>query len=231
MLIVFPLVLVASFWGKVKGGNFIYVICGLWADVWCFLIGIFHKNIYETPLDRDQQYIFVANHISYFDIPAVLKCIRHRHVRPLGKFETKRVPIFGFIYQNMVVMVDRSSPENRANSLKVLKSILNKGISIFIFPEGTFNETNQPLKNFYDGAFKMAIETQVPIKPILFLDTYDRLNYRSIFSLTPGKNRAVFLEEISTENFSMNDLPALKEKVYSQMEKKLVEYGAKWVRG
>ena len=229
MLIAFPFVLVASFWGKVKGGNFIYAVCRLWSDIWCMLIGVFHKNIFLTALDNSKQYVFVANHISYLDIPVILKAIRHHHIRALGKFEIKRVPIFGFIYQSTVVMVDRSSQPNRAKSVRVLKSILNKGISIFIFPEGTFNETNQPLKSFYDGAFRIAIEMQVPIKPILFLDTYERLNYKSLFSLTPGKNRAVFLEEISTEHISINDLPALKDKVYSQMERKLIEYGAKWI--
>jgi 1-acyl-sn-glycerol-3-phosphate acyltransferase len=230
MLIVFPFVLVASLWGKIKGGNFIYDICRLWTDIWFFLIGVFHKNIFLSPLDHSKQYIFVANHISYIDIPTILKCIRHQRFRALGKFETKRIPIFGFIYGSSVVMVDRSSPTNRANSVRILKSVLKKGISIFIFPEGTFNETHNPLKDFYDGAFRIAIETQTPIKPVLFLDTYNRMNYKAILSLTPGRSRAVFLEEISTENFSLDDLPVLKNKVYAQMEKTLVEYNAAWIR-
>ena len=114
--------------------------------------------------------------------------------------------------------------------LRILKSVLQKGASIFIFPEGTFNETNQALKNFYDGAFRIAIETQTPIKPILFLDTYDRLNHKSIFSLTPVKNRTIFLDEIITEGLSLNDLPMLKNKVYSNMETMLSEYNATWIK-
>jgi len=229
MLVVFPLVVVASFFGKIKGGNFIYALCRVWTDIWLFFIGVFHKNIFLSFLDTDKQYIFIANHISYLDIPVILKCIRHQRIRALGKFETKNIPVFGFIYRSSVVMVDRSSASNRANSVRILKSVLKKGISIFIFPEGTFNETNQPLKDFYDGAFRIAIETQTPIKPILFLDTYDRLNYKSIFSLTPGKSRAIFLDEISTENLSLNDLPNLKEKIYHLMEEKLIEYKATWI--
>jgi 1-acyl-sn-glycerol-3-phosphate acyltransferase len=228
MLIVSPFVFIASFFGKIKGGNFIYNICRLWADAWYLLIGVVHKNIFLTSLDSRKQYIFVANHISYLDIPSILKSIRHQNIRALGKFETKNIPVFGFIYRSSVVMVDRSSASNRANSVRVLKSVLKKGISIFIFPEGTFNETNNALKNFYDGAFRIAIETQTPIKPILFLDTYDRLNYKSIFSLTPGKNRAVFMDEISTENLSLKDLPDLKDKVYRLMETFLIEYNATW---
>ncbi|MEJ7671377.1 MAG: 1-acyl-sn-glycerol-3-phosphate acyltransferase [Chitinophagaceae bacterium] len=94
--------------------------------------------------------------------------------------------------------VDRNNAENRTRSVLTLKSIIKKQISVFICPEGTFNVTHKPLKEFYNGAFKIAIETQTPIKPILFLDTYDRLNYTSIFSLSPGRSRAVFLEETST---------------------------------
>ncbi len=230
MLIVFPLAFIASFWGKIKGGNFIYNISRLWADVWMFGIAVRHQNIFLSPLDNNKQYIFVANHISYLDIPSILKTIRHQHFRALGKFEMKRIPIFGFIYRNGAVMVDRSSPQNRARSVVILKSVLQKGISIFIYPEGTFNETHRPLKDFYDGAFRIAIETQTPIRPILFLDTYDRLNYKTIFSLTPGKNRAVFLDEIITQGLKLDDLAMLKKKVYGYMENKLKEYQASWIK-
>jgi 1-acyl-sn-glycerol-3-phosphate acyltransferase len=228
MFMVLPFVFIASFFGKIKGGNFIYAVCRLWADLWFLLIGVFHKNIFLEPLNNSRQYIFIANHISYLDIPSILKTLRYQHIRALGKFETKNIPVFGFIYSSSVVMVDRSHAGDRANSVRILKSVLKKGISIFIFPEGTFNETSNALKGFYDGAFRIAIETQTPIKPVLFLDTYERLHYKSLFSLTPGKNRAVFMDEISTENLSLQDLPALKDKVFKQMETKLLEYNVRW---
>ena len=84
-----------------------------------------------------------------------------------------KYPVFGIIYRMAAIVVDRSSPERRAQSVRALKAAIYKHISIFIFPEGTFNETREPLKDFYDGAFRIAIETQTPIKPILFLDTYE----------------------------------------------------------
>jgi 1-acyl-sn-glycerol-3-phosphate acyltransferase len=105
-----------------------------------------------------------------------------------------------------------------------------KGISIVVFPEGTFNRTSNPLKHFYDGAFRVAIEAQMPIKPILFLDAYDRLNYRSIFSLNPGRDRVVYLEEVPVEGLTQEDVPALKQKVYQLMDKKLREYKVSWIR-
>ena len=229
MLIVIPLVIVASFFGRIRGGNFLFKVCSVWADIWLFLIGIWHKNIYETPHDKSKHYIFVSNHISYFDGPLIVKTIR-QPIRVLGKVEMSKIPLFGLIYRNVVVTVDRSSPENRAASVRILKSILNKNISIFIFPEGTFNHGSAPLREFFDGAFRIAIETQTAIKPILFLDGYDRMHYNSILSLNPGKSRSVFLEEIPVEGLSAADMPQLKEKVYKVMSNKLREYNASWIQ-
>jgi 1-acyl-sn-glycerol-3-phosphate acyltransferase len=230
MLLIFPLVVVASFFGKVKGGNYIYILCQFWADALLPILGIFHKNIFETTHDRNKQYVFVVNHISYMDIPVILKAIRKQHFRILGKSETSKIPVFGFIYKNATVMVERGSAENRAKSVRQLKRVIKKKISVVIFPEGTFNETHQPLKEFYDGAFRIAIETQTPIKPILFLDNYDRLNYKSIFSLTPGKSRAVYLDEINVDGLTMKDVSILKGKVYKLMEEKLIAYKASWIK-
>ena len=228
MLIFFPFMLVASLFGRVKGGNMIYRLCMLWGDIWFFLIFIYHRNYYEQPLDKNKQYIFVGNHISFLDAPLIVKTIR-RPIRALGKTEVGKVPVFGFIYKYAVVRVDRSSADNRAKSVRNMKSILKKGISIVVFPEGTFNMTPNPLKGFYDGAFRVAIEAQMPIKPFVSLDSYDRMHYRSLFSLTPGKNRAVFLEEVPVAGLTQQDLPALKQKVYDLMDRKLREYKATWI--
>src|SRR5262245_47901907 len=92
MLLLFPFVLVAALFGLIKGGNMIYRICMLWADIWFFLVGIWHQNIYEQRMNTNQQYIFVANHISYLDAPIIVKAIR-RPIRALGKAEMSKVPV------------------------------------------------------------------------------------------------------------------------------------------
>jgi 1-acyl-sn-glycerol-3-phosphate acyltransferase len=228
MLLALPFVVVASFFGKVRGGNFIYRVCSVWANWWFFVVGIHHRNIYEAPHDKSKQYIFVANHISYLDAPIIVKALRQK-VRVLGKVEMSKVPVFGFIYRNTVVTVNRKSALHRAKSVRVLKSVIRKGISIFIFPEGTFNETSQPVKQLFDGAFRIAIETQTPIKPLLFLDADNRMHYSSLFTLNPGRLRTVFLKEIPVEGLTIKDVAVLKEKVSSIMEKKLREYKAGWI--
>jgi 1-acyl-sn-glycerol-3-phosphate acyltransferase len=227
MLLIFPFVLLATLFGRIKGGNIVYWLCGLWADIWFFLIGIWQKKIFETPHDKSKPYIFVSNHISYIDAAILPKAIR-QPTRPLGKVEMSKVPIFGLIYKNAIVTVDRSSATNRANSVRILKSVLSKGISVMVFPEGTFNMTTEPLKDFYDGAFRIAIETQTPIKPVLFLDAYRRMPYESLLLMTPGQSRILYAEEIPVNGYTLNDVAKLKAEVYAIMEKKLLEYNYAW---
>jgi len=228
-LLAFPLVIIFSFFGKHRGGNLIWHMAKIWADIWYFLLGIRHENIFESTYDPAGNYIFLANHISYMDIPCLFKAIRKQPFRMLGKEEIKKIPVFGFIYSRGAVMVDRGSVERRAKSVRILKSLLRHHISIGIFPEGTFNETGKPLKAFYDGAFRIAIETQTSVKPILFLDNFSLMGHHSLLSLKHGRSRAVFLEEISPDGYSLKDISRYKQKVFEIMESKLKAYGASWI--
>jgi 1-acyl-sn-glycerol-3-phosphate acyltransferase len=225
MLLIFPFVLLASLWGRIRGGNFIYHILRVWSGAWFFLVGIRPRNIYQHRPDPEKQYIFVINHISYLDAAILPEAIR-QPVRPLGKIEMSRVPVFGYIYRMCVVMVDRSNSEHRARSIRNLKSVLKKGISIMIFPEGTFNETDHPLKDFYDGAFRIALETRTPIQPVLFLDAYERMHHRHFFSLNPGPCRVLFLPLVPVEGLTLAQVKELKETVFRQMEAGLIAHGS-----
>ena len=227
MFVALVLVLLCTLLGKVRGGNAMYKVCNGWARVWCFCIGMWHKEIYEASVDRNTQYIFVANHISYMDIPAAVLSI-HQPIRILGKQEMVKYPVFGLIYRLAAISVDRTSAEGRARSVRALKAALAQHISIFIFPEGTFNETSKPLKSFYDGAFRIAIETGTPIKPLLFLDTHQRMHYRGFLELTPGITRTVYLPDVPVDNYTMAQVKELKEKVYSIMEDGLRRFQKKY---
>ncbi len=229
MLIIFPFVILVSFLDPVRSGNIIYRICMLWGDIWFPLVAIRHRNIFEAPHTKSKSYIFVSNHLSFLDAAIIVKTFR-QPLRPLGKKETAAVPVFGFIYRNAIVTVDRDSAADRMKSVKKLKAVLGKGISVLIFPEGTFNETGRPLKSFYDGAFRIAIETQTNIKPVLFLDAYNRMPYGKLFTLTPGISRSVFLPEIDVQGLATDDIDALKQKVYTIMAEKLREYNAAWIQ-
>ncbi|MCU0387569.1 MAG: 1-acyl-sn-glycerol-3-phosphate acyltransferase [Chitinophagaceae bacterium] len=225
LLVVFPFVLIATMLGQPVAGNLVVKLSRAWSDSWIFLIGVRHKNIVESPIDKNRHYVFVANHISYIDIPLIFQGIRKNSFRVLGKKEMGKIPVFGTLYKLAVVLIDRSNPQSRANSIKELQKVLDQNISIFIFPEGTFNETGQPLKSFYDGAFRLAIEMQTPVKPIVFLDAVKRMHHKSIFSITPGKSRAVHLPEIPVEGLTMNDVASLKKTTFDLMEECIKKYG------
>lgn len=228
MFLVVPFVVVASFFGKYRGGNAVMQLAHWWADLWLFFIGVHHKRIVESEPDPSRPYIFISNHSSYMDIPQLLKAIR-RPLRVLGKAEMARIPVFGIIYKAAVVPVQRNSAIGRARSMLILRNVLARNISIFIAPEGTFNMSTAPLARFYDGAFRLAIETQTPIQPLLFLDAVNRLHWRSVWALTPGRLRTVYLQPISPEGFTPYDVDAFRLHVYAIMEKKLIEYQASWI--
>jgi 1-acyl-sn-glycerol-3-phosphate acyltransferase len=224
LLIIFPVIIIAIFLGQPTGGNLAIKLCRGWSDVWLFLIGIRNKTISQENIDPKKHYVFVANHISYLDIPVIFQAVRKNHIRVLGKIEMSKIPLFGMVYKLAVVLVDRTDSKGRAKSIERLRKVLDQNISIFIFPEGTFNESGQPLKSFYDGAFRMAIETATPIKPIVYLDTVKLMYYSSPFTIKPGVSRMVILPEVPVDGLTMSDVAALKLKVYTMMYDAIVNY-------
>jgi 1-acyl-sn-glycerol-3-phosphate acyltransferase len=226
LFILLPAYFIASFLGPEKGGNWFFKICSFWSDAWFPLIGLRPKIIHEAHKAEQRPCIFVANHSSYMDIPMLVNCVREP-VRVLGKQEMASIPVFGYVYRNVVVMVNRKDAAQRAKSVAAMKKVLAQGISIFIFPEGTFNETALPLKDFYDGAFRIALETGTPIQPIIFPDTVNRLGQHSVFSLRPGICRAVYLPMVALTEFKEQDVTILKQQVYDTMSEGLLRYRSK----
>ena len=222
MLLVAPVIFICACFGRLRGGNMIQRVLRLWSGAWFFLVGIRHRNIYRFRPDPRSQYIFVLNHISYIDVAMAVDSIR-QPFRALGKMEVKNIPVFGWIYRIFVIMVDRKDPADRARSLVDMRRFLDRGVSILIFPEGTFNETGNPLKPFYDGAFRIAIETSTPIVPVVLLDPWERMHHLHFLSLTPGPSRAVFLDPVPVDGLTLQDLPVLKERVYRIMETCLLQ--------
>jgi len=202
----------------------LWQITRIWSSVWLAILGMPTRILYDYPYTKAQKgYIVVANHQSYLDTPLIFKAIPFM-VSPLAKYELSKIPLFGYLYKQMTVLVDRSSSESKAQSMKTLRSIIEQGQSIFIFPEGTFNETSEPMLPFYDGAFKIAIQTQTPILPILFPDTAKRFHYSSFWKWSPGTNRVIYLEPIPTTGLTIKDTAALKAKIRQIMGEKMLEY-------
>ena len=212
MFLFLPLMIIAALFGIYIGGNIIFFLIKLWAMLWYFFCGLRHKNEGVKPQKKDGPFIYVANHDSYLDAPVTMLSL-HGQFRALGKTEIRRIPFFGWIYRYGVILVDRADKDNRAKSVRILKHVLSKNISIIIFPEGGFNYTGEILSRFYDGAFRIAIETQTPIIPMVYIGAHERLPRDSFFKLTPGKTKTIFLEKVSVEGLTLENISELNEKV------------------
>lgn len=222
MFLILPFIALASLLGKIKGGNITFYFLRFWAHTWFPLVGIWVRKIKKDDKEKGN-FLYVVNHRSYLDACIAVK-VMPLPFRPLGKIEMKKIPFFGFIYKQSVVLVDRKSAAGRANSVREMMAMIRKGVSILIFPEGTTNESDQLLTPFHNGAFRIAIETQTPLKPVLYLDSGTRFPHGKKFSLSPGRCRVLFLPSVPVTGLTMEDLPALKQQVFNIMEEALRQY-------
>ena len=220
LVVLFPFFLLISIGNNITARRIIYRIIRRWAQVWLWVIGMPLKISGPKPPER--RYVIVANHISYMDTVVLFPGLPG-YFRALGKKEFSKIPVLGFLYKQIVIMVDRSSDHSRARSMRLMWRVLKNESDILIFPEGTFNETGKPLKEFYNGAFRLAIVTQTPLLPVIFPDTVDRWHYSAWWKIWPGRNRAIYLDPVPVTGLALEQLPVLKQQVYSLMENALLQ--------
>jgi 1-acyl-sn-glycerol-3-phosphate acyltransferase len=225
MILVFPFILITSaIFKKKKAQDIIFFFLKLWAWIFSVLCFFPVKTRGKEKLNADKACIYVCNHNSYLDAIAVVLSIPGS-IKPLGKIEMVKTPIFGMIYKRVVVLIDRKSQESRARSVEELKVDLSNGQSILIFPEGTMNRTDSALSEFYDGAFRLAIETQTDIVPMVILNARRLLPRNSPMNIRPGTLECVFTDRIDLSGHIPDKLGDLKKRVYECMENLILEKG------
>ncbi|OJU78424.1 MAG: hypothetical protein BGO09_08585 [Bacteroidetes bacterium 47-18] len=214
-LLLFPFFLIFGLTGRRKA---IWHIIRCWSIIWLGMTGMRTRVSYATPgiFQQRSGHIIVSNHQSYLDVALIFRAIPVM-CRPLAKYELARVPLFGYLYRQMAVLVDRSNAASKRKSIMDLKKIIRKGENIFIFPEGTFNETDATLIPFYDGAFKIALETGTDIIPVLFPDTADRFHYSGLWKWSPGINRVIVLDPVHVADYAPSEIRRLKKDVFNRM--------------
>lgn len=187
----------------------------------------FHYHIErEQQMEKDKSYMLVANHTSMTDIMLMLVVSKNPFVF-VGKKELAKIPVFGFFYKRTSILVDRGSSKSRFEVFKRAQHRLNQGLSICIFPEGGVPEDESILLDeFKDGAFRLAIEHQIPIVPMTFADNKKRFSFK-FFSGSPGRMRVKVHSFISTEGLTLDDKKELKDKVREVIYTQLAEYGTK----
>jgi 1-acyl-sn-glycerol-3-phosphate acyltransferase len=221
MILLLPGIIIPFFFG-LRAGRIGYFFLWLWSWIFSILTFIRYELRGREKMKKGKSYIFVSNHTSFLDIPGVTILIPGQF-RPLAKKELKKIPVFGWIAQTAAVIVDRSSPESRKKSIDRLKKILREGISILIFAEGTQNRTKELLQPFHDGAFRIAVDAQQPILPIVVIGA-GKLMPPGTIDLKPGKIRIVVGEEISTDGLTPKDVSNLKQQTFEAMHQLIVQH-------
>ena len=183
----------------------------IWANVILYGMGCPPRIKREEKMQRDNSYMLVANHTSMLDIMLMLRASKNPFVF-VGKKELVRIPVFGFFYKRVCIMVDRESTRSRTAVYMRAQKRLNSGLSICIFPEGGVPDESILLDDFKDGAFKMAIAHNIPIVPMTFYDNKKRFPF-TFFSGGPGRVRVKIHRFFRTEDLAENQKSDLRESV------------------
>lgn len=200
-----------------------FILARLWAKIILIGMGFYYKIEREQEMERGKSYMLVANHTSMTDIMLMLVVSKNPFVF-VGKKELVKIPIFGFFYKRTSIMVDRNSSKSRFEVFQRAQSRLNQGLSICIFPEGGVPEDETVLLDeFKDGAFRLAIEHQIPIVPMTFPDNKERFSF-SFFSGSPGIMRAKVHKFVSTEGLTLEDKKTLKDKIRQIIYHQLLQF-------
>lgn len=203
--------------------QFFWMARNIWANAIVYGMGIYPKLKYEEKLIKGKSYMLVGNHTSMLDIMLMLKLSANPFVF-VGKQELAKLPIFGFFYKRVCILVDRKDASSRSAVYKKAKKRLDQGLSICIFPEGGVpDDESILLDQFKDGAFRLALQCGIPIVPVTFVDNKRRFPY-TFFKGTPGKSRVVVHNHILTSTLTANDKEQLKETTRNVIHKQLLQY-------
>lgn len=214
LLPVVLLMLLIGFYDEPKRTKKFREISKIWMRIFFFFTGCSLKVKGKENFKKGQNYIVTCNHNSFMDVPVATPFIPGAN-KTIAKDEMAKIPLFGLIYKRGSVLVDRKDRKSRQESYKKMKNVLLLGMHMCIYPEGTRNKTNQPLKEFHDGAFKLAMETSTSIIPAIIFNTKKVLPPGEFFYFHPAKMEIHFLEPVKIDKEDNYEL--LKEKVHQIM--------------
>lgn len=217
ILIMFPILFVSIL--KESWYPYFFKIARIWAKIILIGMGFRYKIESEQTPINNKSYMFIANHTSMADIMLMLVSIKNPFVF-VGKKELAKIPLFGFFYKRTCILVDRSSEKSRKAVFLRAQKRLKSGVSICIFPEGGVPEEHILLDDFKDGAFRLAINHQIPIVPITFADNKKRFSY-TFFSGGPGNMRVKIHAFLNTEGLTIQDTKNLNVQAHAIILKQL----------
>lgn len=169
----------------------------------------------EMPENPRNPYVVVSNHESFVDI----LLISHLpwEMKWLSKIEMFKLPLVGWLMRlARDIPLERGDRESAGKAMELCKVALDRKVSVMIFPEGTRSVTGE-MREFKDGAFRLAIETQLPILPLAVSGTRDALRKHDWrFGRADAEVRV--MQPVPTEGLTLDDLGELKDKVRGLIE-------------
>lgn len=191
----------------------------LWIRVYFALVWVrlrIHGAVNE---DITKQYIITPNHRSFFDILAITPNFK-RGMITIGKDSFGKVPFFAWIYKSGAILVNRKNTRSRVESFQKLRVVLEKGISVCIYPEGTRNRGKHILYPFQTGAFRLSYETKTPILPVIIENSDKIMPVKGLF-FRPYTIHIHILPPISVESESSPEM--LKKRTFEVMHDFLIK--------
>lgn len=190
-------------------------ISKVWILTFFFFTGCRLKVIGKKNFKPCEKYIVTCNHNSFMDVPVVTPFIPAAN-KTIAKSSMAKIPLFGLIYKRGSVLVNRNDKNSRKDSYRKMKNVLEMGMNMCIYPEGTRNRTDFPLKEFHDGAFKLAVETKTAIIPALIFHTKKVLPPGKLFYFWPAKMELHFLPPVPVS--ADEDYKLLNKKIFDIMK-------------
>ena len=220
MLIVFIPVFIIGIWPEPRRTVLLCNIFRIWMRFFFFITGLRLKVKGKENFKKGETYIVVCNHNTLIDVPVSTPQIPGAN-KTIAKIEMSRVPLFGMMYKRGSVLVDRKNEDSRKASYIKMKKILDLGMHMCIYPEGTRNRTNEPLQRFHDGAFRLSAETGCSILPAVISNTSNIVPNNKTFYFWPGKIEMHFLEAVSPSSLTPEQL---KEKIFNLIKDHYIQY-------
>ena len=207
IIILFPLLLFFSL--KESWYPIVFKLAALWSNVVLFCMGFYWKIDTIPKLDKGKNYMFISNHTSMIDILLMISIFKNHPFVFVGKKEFVKVPLFGSIYKRAAILVDRSSSKSRWDVYTQRK--LQNGLSVCIYPEGGVPDPSVVLGKFKKGAFKIAIDHQISVVCVTFLDNKKRLPF-AFSGGKPGILRVKYHEPKCTKGLSQSDVEPISNQ-------------------
>jgi 1-acyl-sn-glycerol-3-phosphate acyltransferase len=190
------------------------VISRIWMGIYMPMIGCPVSIKGKENFAPGENYIVVCNHNAFIDVPVSSPGIPGGN-KTIAKAELAKTPVFGMLYKMGSVLVDRKSESSRRESFMSMKNVLGMGLHMCIYPEGTRNRSNEPLKPFHDGAFRLAIATRKPLMPSLIFNSRKVMPEKPVFYLWPNRMKMHFLPPVKIKDG--DTVESLKENLFTIM--------------